>query len=103
MNYESIQPTQTSFEVDLRQLTYSAYLFGLEDIDNPIFSLESSSRTAFLLHHLLGYNIEDAASLVELSEKDFRAHLRSAYLQLISREFAPGVNLSEVLEQAAVA
>ena len=103
MNSESIEPSQTSFESDLQHLTHSAYLFGLEDIDNPIFSLDSSSRTAFLLHHLLGYNIEDAASLVELSERDFRAHLRSAYLQLISREFDPDVNLTEVLDEAAMA
>lgn len=103
MNSESIEPTQTSFAADLQHLTYSAYLFGLEDMDNPIFALESSSRTAFLLHHLLGYNIEDAASLVELSERDFRAHLRNAYLQLVSREFGPDANLSDVLDEAAMA
>jgi len=64
---------------------------------------DSASRTAFFLHHLLGYKIEDAALLVELSEKDFRANLRSAYLQLVSREFGPDVNLSEVLEEPAMA
>jgi|SRR5215467_1413352 len=103
MNSESIQPRQTSFAADLERLTYSAYQFRLEDIDNPILWLDSASRTAFFLHHLLGYKIEDAALLVELSEKDFRANLRSAYLQLVSREFGPDVNLSEVLEEPAMA
>lgn len=103
MNSDSIQPTQTAFEVDLESLTYSAYLFGLEDIDSPLLSLDSASRSAFFLHHLLGYKIEDAALLVELSEKDFRAHLRSAYLQLVSREFGPDVALSEVLDEPALA
>ena len=103
MNYESAGPMQTSFEADLERLNYSTYLFALEDEDNPILSLDSDSRIAFLLHHLLGYKIEDAALLVELSEKDFRADLRSAYLQLVSREFGPNVNLSEVLEEPAMA
>lgn len=103
MNSDSIQPTQTTLEVDLESLTYSAYLFGLEDIDSPLLSLDSASRSAFFLHHLLGYKIEDAALLVELSEKDFRAHLRSAYLQLVSREFGPDVTLSEVLDEPALA
>ena len=103
MNFESIQPTQTSFETDLERLNYSTYLFALEDDDSPILSLDPDSRIAFLLHHLLGYKIEEAALLVELSEKDFRTHLRSAYLQLGSREFGPDVNLSEVLEEPAMA
>lgn len=103
MNSESIHLTQAAFEAGLEHLTYSAYLFGLEDIDSPILSLDSASRSAFFLHHLLGYKIEDAALLVELSEKDFRAQLRSAYLQLVSHEFAHDVNLSEVLDKPAIA
>lgn len=102
MNSESIQPTKATFEANLEHLTYSAYLFGLEDVDSPILSLDSASRSAFFLHHLPGYMIEDAL-LVELSEKDFRAQLRSAYLQLVSREFVPDVNLSEVLDKPAMA
>lgn len=102
MNSESIQPTKATFEADLEHLTYSAYLFGLEDVDSPILSLDSASRSAFFLHHLPGYKIEDGALLVELSEKDFRAQLRSAYLQLVSREFVPDVNLSEVLDKPAM-
>lgn len=104
MTYESIQPAQTSIDVDLEQLTYSAYLLGLdEDLNNPLLSLDSNSRIAFLLHHLLGYKIDDAALVLDLSEEEFRARLRSAYVQLASHEFGPDVCLSEVLEEPALA
>jgi|GEM_PF-3634957 DNA-directed RNA polymerase specialized sigma24 family protein len=104
MIYESIQPAVTNTDVDLEHLTCSAYLLCLdEDLNNPILSLDSSSRIAFLLHHLLGYAIEDAALLTGLSEKEFRAYLRSAYLQLASREVVLDVHLSEVLAEPALA
>lgn len=104
MTYESIQPAQTSIEVGLEHLAYSAYLYCLaEDLNNPILSLDSSSRIAFLLHHLLGYKIEDAAFLMELSEQEFRACLRDAYLQLASREFSPDGQLIEVPTEPALA
>jgi DNA-directed RNA polymerase specialized sigma24 family protein len=103
MTYESIQPAQPNIEADLEHLTYSAYLFGLEeDMNNPILSLDSSARIAFFLRHLLGYKIEDAALLAEMSEEEYRTNLRSAYLQLASEEFRPDVHLS-VLAEPAVA
>lgn len=84
MNYQSVRPAQTGIQSELERLAYSAYLYGLdEDMDNPILSLDCSSRIAFLLHHLLGYNIEDAAMLAEMSQEEFCTHLRNAYLQLI--------------------
>jgi len=49
---------------------------------NPILLLDSSSRIAFVLHHVLGYKIKEAAAKAEMSEEDFRAQLRKAYLQL---------------------
>lgn len=105
MTYESIQPARTNTETDIEHLTYSAYLFGSteETSSDPIFSLDSSSRTAFLLHHVLGYNIEDAALVTELSEKEFRTRLRSAYLQLSSCEYGPDVHLSEIPAEGAFA
>lgn len=104
MTYELIQPTRTNTEADLEHLTYSVYLFGLdEDLNNPILSLDSSSRTAFLLHHVLGYKIEDAALLLEISDTEFCARLRSAYLQLFSCEFGPDVHLSEMPAEPAFA
>ena len=103
MTYESIQPAQANIETDLEQLTYSAYLFGLEeDMNNPILSLDSGARVAFFLRHLLGYKIEDAALLAEISEEEYRINLCSAYLQLASGEFGPNVHLS-VLAEPAVA
>jgi DNA-directed RNA polymerase specialized sigma24 family protein len=93
-----------SIEVNLEHLTYTAYLFGLEeDLNNPILSLDTGSRIAFFLHHWLGHTIEEAAALAELSENEFRAHLRSAYLQLASHEVGANVHLSEMLAEPVLA
>jgi hypothetical protein len=97
MIYESIRQ-DVSFEHDLLGLLCFA-----EDPNNPILALDSNSRIAFLLHHLLGYKIEDAAFLRDVSEKEFRAYLRSAYLQLASREVGPDVHLNEILAEPALA
>ena len=51
---------------------------------NPILRLDSTSRIAFVLHHVLGYTIHDAAGKAQVSEKQFRTQLRNAYLQLAS-------------------
>ena len=102
MIYESIQPAEASIDVGLEHDLLGLFCLA-EDPNNPIFALDSSSRIAFLLHHLLGYEIEDAALLTELSEKEFRAHLRSAYLQLASRKVGPDVYMSEVLAEPALA
>jgi len=105
MSYEPIQPAETRTDADLEHLTCSAYLLCLdEDPNNPILALDSIARIAFLLHHLLGYKIEDAALLTEQSEKEFRAYLRSAYLQLASRDFAlDDAHLGDVLAEPALA
>jgi DNA-directed RNA polymerase specialized sigma24 family protein len=99
MTQVSVQPTMTSVEAELERFTYSAYLLALDDDEDtnsdPILSLASGSRTAFLLHHVLGYEIEDAALLLEMTEMEFRAHLRSAYLQLASAQFASDVHVEE--------
>jgi hypothetical protein len=49
---------------------------------NPILRLDSTSRIAFVLHHVLGYTIHDAAGKAQVSEKQFRTQLRNAYVQL---------------------
>ena len=101
MTYESIQTTPTNIEADLEHLTHAAYLFGLdEDLNNPILSLDSSARIAFCLRHLLGYKIEEAAILAEMSEEEYRTNLRSAYLQLASAEVGHDVHLSVLAEPA---
>jgi hypothetical protein len=69
---------------------------------NPILSLEAGSRIAFVLHHVLGYDIEESALLADLDEKGFRAQLRSAYVQLASRRlWRFDAHPDEVLGQSA--
>jgi hypothetical protein len=69
---------------------------------DPILSLDSGARVAFILHHVLGYNIEQSASLVETDERRFRARLRSAYVQLAPEQLMRGAHLSDIREQYAV-
>lgn len=49
-----------------------------------ILSLNSGSRIAFVLHHVLGYAIKEAEKIAQMTEKEYRAHLRDAYIQMAS-------------------
>jgi len=51
---------------------------------NPILLLDSSARIAFVLHHVLGYSVHAAATMAQISEKEYHTQLRKAYLQLAS-------------------
>jgi hypothetical protein len=94
---------------------YDAVLYGdfainskafksLQDLSgNPVLLLDSISRIAFVLHHLLGYKISAAAAKARLTEKQFRAQLRRAYLQLASFRFQGGTPASQGVEQSALA
>src|ERR1700722_5538496 len=75
-----------------------------EDISSdPILSLDAGSRIAFVLHHVLGYDIEESALLADLDEKGFCAQLRSAYVQLASCQlWRFDAHPSEVLGQSAL-
>jgi hypothetical protein len=75
-----------------------------EDISsNPILALDAGSRIAFVLHHVLGYDIDESALLADLDEKGFRAQLRSAYVQLASCQLLRfDAHPNEVLGQAAL-
>src|SRR5215470_629696 len=53
---------------------------------NPIVLLDTGARIAFVLHHLLGYSVSGAAAQVQISEKEYRTHLRKAYGQLASAQ-----------------
>lgn len=55
---------------------------------NPIVLLDDVARITFVLHHILDYQITEAAAMLEMSEKEYRAHLRTAYLQLASLHVA---------------
>jgi hypothetical protein len=58
---------------------------SLKDLsENPILLLDSTSRIAFVLHHVLGYKISEAAAKAQVSEKQYRAQLQNAYVQLAS-------------------
>ena len=95
---------------------YDALLYGrsadvnskafqsLEDLnDSPILLLDSTSRIAFVLHHLLGFKISHAAVKARLTEKQYRAQLRRAYLQLASFRLEDGTRASHGAEQSAPA
>ena len=75
---------------------------SLQDLNgSPILLLDATSRIAFVLHHLLGYKIGDAAAKARLSEKQYRAQLRRAYIQLASCRLQDGTPASHGAEQSA--
>jgi hypothetical protein len=77
---------------------------SLQDLNgSPILLLDSTSRIAFVLHHLLGFKISDAAVKARLSEKQYRAQLRRAYLQLTSFRLQDGIPASHGVGQSAPA
>jgi len=75
---------------------------AMQDLSgSPIPLLDSTSRVAFVLHHLLGYKIKDAAAKARLNEKQYRSLLRRAYLQLASFRLEGGTPTSHGVEQSA--
>ena len=74
----------------------------LQDLSgNSILLLDSVSRIAFVLHHLLGFKISDAAVKIRLTEKQYRAQLRRAYLQLASLPIEAGTRAIQGADDAA--
>jgi hypothetical protein len=75
---------------------------SLQDLNgSPIILLDSTSRIAFVLHHLLGFKISDAAVKARLTEKQYRVQLRRAYLQLASIRSQDGTPANHGAEQSA--
>jgi hypothetical protein len=75
---------------------------SLQDLNgSPILLLDSTSRIAFVLHHLLGFKISDAAVKARLTEKQYRAQLLRAYVQLASFRLQDGTPASHGVEQSA--
>ena len=70
---------------------------------NAVTSLSTRSRVAFVLHHVLAYNIEKAAALAGVGQKQFRAQLRSAYVELAASELGANPYGTEVLTGSALA
>jgi hypothetical protein len=76
---EALLYGDSSFAMSKRALTLKKQRNG-----NPIVLLDTGARIAFVLHHLLGYSVNGAAEMVQISEKEYRTQLRKAYLQLAS-------------------
>jgi len=70
---------------------------------NPILLLDSGARIAFVLHHVLGYSINGAAAMAQISEKAYRAQLRKAYLQLASLQLGAHAIAAYMFGQVAAA
>lgn len=82
----------------------SPALQSLKDLfGNPILLLDSTSRIAFVLHHVLGYKLTEAAAMAQMDEAEYRAQLRKAYLRLAAFRFEEEDIAASVLEEAAVA
>lgn len=82
----------------------SLTLQSLNDLSgNPILLLDSTSRIAFVLHHVLGYTLTEGAAMAQMNEADYRAQLRKAYLRLAAFRFEEQDVTSNVLEEVAVA
>jgi hypothetical protein len=70
---------------DSKVTTSKPFLWLTQEINgNPIVLLDSSPRIAFVLHHVLGYEVKEAVAKAKMSEEEFRAQLRKAYVQLAS-------------------
>jgi len=84
--------------------TNSRAFQSLNDLSgNPILLLDSASRVAFVLHHVLGYTIHQAAVKAQVSEKQYRKELRRAYLQLASCELDHESSSSHEVGESALA
>ena len=70
---------------------------------NPILLLDSGALIAFVLHHVLGYSMNKAAAMAQISEKDYRIQLRKAYLQLASLQLGAHTIATCMFGQVAVA
>jgi hypothetical protein len=77
---------------------------SLRDLSgNPILLLDSTSRIAFVLHHVLGYKLGEAAAKAQMDETEYRAQLRKAYLRLASFHSEGQASGGKFLEEPALA
>lgn len=77
---------------------------SLKDLSgNPILLLDSTSRIAFVLHHVLGCKLRKGAAMAQMDEREYRTELRKAYLRLAAFQFEQQVLASNVLGQAVPA
>ena len=107
---------ESRMEGDGESSAFDAMLYGhsaainsptfqsLKDLGgNPILLLDSTSRIAFVLHHVLGYKLGEAAAKAQMEETEYRAQLRKAYLRLASFHSQGQVSSGKFLEEPALA
>jgi hypothetical protein len=96
--FEALLYSDSSFATSTLALSLKEQTDG-----NPILLLDSGARIAFVLHHVLGYSINGAAAMAQISEKECRIQLRKAYLQLASVQLGAHVIAAYMFGQVAVA
>jgi|SRR5580700_7796690 DNA-directed RNA polymerase specialized sigma24 family protein len=70
---------------------------------NPILLLDSGARIAFVLHHVLGYSVNRASAMAQISEKQYHVQLRKAYVQLASLQLGAHAIAGYMLGRIALA
>lgn len=96
--FEALLYSDSSFATPTLALSLKEQTDG-----NPILLLDSGARIAFVLHHVLGYSINGAAAMAQISEKECRMQLRKAYLQLASLQLGARAITAYTFGQLAVA
>jgi hypothetical protein len=96
--FEAFLYSDSSFATSKRAISLKELTNG-----NPILLLASAARIAFVLHHVLGYSIEEAAAMTQISDKEYRTELRKAYLQLASLAVEPYGMAGSMVGQIALA
>ena len=96
--FEALLYSDSSLATSKRVLSLKELTNG-----NPILLLDSGSRIAFVLHHVLGYGINEAAAMAQISEKEYLTQLRKAYLQLASLQLEAYAIAGYMLGQVALA
>lgn len=96
--FEALLYSDSSFATSKRALSLKELTDG-----NPILLLDSDSRIAFVLTHVLGYSINAAAAMAQTSEKEYLTQLRKAYLQLASLPPGAYATAGNMLGQVALA
>jgi len=92
---------EASLYSDSKFATSKRALFLKEQTNgNPVLLLDPGPRIAFVLHHVLGYSINEAATMAQFSEKEYRTELRKAYLQLASLQGVHTVAVNTLSEIA---
>ena len=96
--FEALLYSDSSFAASTLALSLTEQTSG-----NPILLLDARARIAFVLHHVLGYSVSRAAGMAQISEKEYRIHLRKAYLQLASLELGTHTIATYLFGEVAVA